>query len=105
MAPSFDLDSLKPLIAGGGLLLFLAALVVALNIHGRRLEKHGEMLRLLGLRLDKIHSDRMRNYARSLQTVRPPPLSEARTTELPSDALLTLRLDCNREDGGHGETG
>lgn len=101
MAPSFDLDSLKPLAVGGVLLAFLALLVVALNIHGRRLEKHQEMLRLLGLRLDKIHADRMRNYARSLQTARPPPLSEARTTELPDALLLTLRLDSkNREENG-----
>lgn len=100
MPTPVGLDSLSLPAIGGALLLLLGAVVVAINIHGRRLEKHGEMLRLLGLRLDKLHADRRRNYSRALQTMRPPPLSEARTTELTEEMLLTLKLDSKRKESG-----
>lgn len=94
MIPSVGFEVL---VLGGVLALLLALLVVAINIHGRRLEKHAAWMRVLELRVENLHLTRERNYVRSLQTIRPPPLSEARTIEVSEDMLRTLKRD-TRED-------
>lgn len=98
MAPPIESDTFKLLSVGGSLALLLALLVVAINIHGRRLERHAEWLRLLDLRLQNMHKARERERFRSLQTARPPPLSEARTVEIDEALAHTLKLETKRED-------
>lgn len=71
------LERFAPLLA---LALLLAAIVVAINILGRRLERHANWLAALDARVDNLHKDKRATWARQLQlrpTERapaPPPL-------------------------------
>lgn len=72
---------LAPFLALGAL---LAGLVVAINMLGRRLERHDEWLALLDVRVGNLDKDRKATWARKLQrpfeteptepAVTPPPL-------------------------------
>lgn len=69
-------DHLVPFLA---LAAMLAAVVIAINIIGRRLERHAEWLALLDLRVENLHKDRKATWARELQrptekALVPPPL-------------------------------
>jgi len=55
---------LAPFLALGAL---LAALVVAINMLGRRLERHDEWLSMLDVRVGNLHKDRKETWARELQ--------------------------------------
>lgn len=87
------LESLAPLIAGlCALGLFAAALALALNIFGRRLERHERLLARLELRVDNLHRDhRPPAVVRVVPALRrpgePPTLSEADTLEITDDML------------------
>lgn len=78
------------------LALFLATVILALNAVGKRLERHAESLRLLDLRLTKLSRIQGRSGSR-LPSVRPPPLSEARTIEIDVELLRTLKLELQGE--------
>lgn len=68
---------LAPFLALGAL---LAALVLAINMLGRRLERHDEWLALLDVRVGNLDKDRKATWARRLQRpyaaepLVPPPL-------------------------------
>lgn len=49
------------------LALMLAALVLAINTLGRRLEKHDDWLRMLDVRLHNLHKARQATWARQLE--------------------------------------
>jgi hypothetical protein len=49
------------------LALLLAALVVAINMLGRRLGRHDAWLAMLDVRVDNLHKDRKATWARVLQ--------------------------------------
>ncbi len=103
------LEHLAPALALGA---FLALVVVIVNRHGRRLERHRLWLERLDLRVGNLHKDRSAQYVRSIQikqapketvshgTMRPPPLSEAKTIEVDESMLITLRGEQKPKDGG-----
>lgn len=100
MVPPIDSETFTLLgIAGGSLALLLVLIVVFINVHGRRLERHTEWIRLLDLRIEKMNRARSRDYVRALQTARPPPLSEARTVEIDEALARTLKLESKKGDG------
>ncbi len=77
-----------PYVAVAALLI---ALVLVLNAHGRRLERHQEWLGLLKLQVRNLHRERERSYVQSLQIPRtpvPPSLSGAGTVEIDDSMLL-----------------
>ena len=100
---SFVLEYWPALLAG---LAFVVAVVVALNVHGRKLDRHQEYIRRLQLSTGNLHKARERANVRVMQRPtwgEPPPLSDARTTEVTDEMLATLRLDSKKEDqGGEG---
>jgi len=49
------------------LAVLLAALVVSVNVLGRRLEKHADWLRLLDVRVHNLDKDRKATWARHLE--------------------------------------
>jgi len=59
-------DFLKAFAPFLALAALLAAMVVAINTLGRRLEKHAEWLRLLDVRVHNLGKDRTATYARHL---------------------------------------
>lgn len=80
-----------PLLAGVlAFGLFAAALAVALNVYGKRLDRHERLLLRLELRVDNLHRDH-RQPALILPALRvrrvPPSLSEADTLEVTDDML------------------
>lgn len=96
------LEQYGPALAVGLLVaVFLAMVVVWVNHYGHRLDKHSEWLRTLDLRVENIHKDKGSAHVRSLQIL-PPPLSEAKTTEISEQMLLTLKLQ-SRKDGTDDE--
>jgi hypothetical protein len=58
------LDHLLPFLA---LAALLAVLVLAINVLGRRLERHDEWLALLDVRVGNLHKDRKATWARQLE--------------------------------------
>lgn len=76
-------------------------LVVVINRYGQRLARHDWLLSQVNLRLDNLHKEKAAAYVRSIQVEPvPPPLSEARTTEIDEALLLTLKLDPKNRKGG-----
>jgi hypothetical protein len=76
------------------LLLVAVSVAAAVNIVGRRLRRHTVWTERLQLQVQNLHREREARYVQSLQvgplgtlTPRPPPLADARTTEV-SDAML-----------------
>lgn len=61
-----------------GLAALLAALVLAINMLGRKFEKHDAWLATLDVRVDNLHKDRKAAWVQTLQSPRrqlvPPPL-------------------------------
>lgn len=57
------IEAFAPLLL---LALLLAAMVVAINMLGRRLERHAEWLNLLDIRLGNLDKDRKATWARQL---------------------------------------
>jgi hypothetical protein len=55
---------LAPFLALG---VLLAGLVFAINLLGRRLERHDEWLSMLDVRVGNLHKDRKETWARELQ--------------------------------------
>lgn len=100
--PSLDsLDSLVKPTAVGAVIVLAALLVVVINRYGQRLARHDWLLSQVNLRLDSLHKEKKDAYVRSIQVQRePPPLSEARTTEIDEALLLTLKLDPKNRKGG-----
>lgn len=49
------------------LALLLAAIVLSINMLGKRLERHDRWLALIDLRVDNLHKDRKATWARELQ--------------------------------------
>ena len=105
MAPLLAfLDLYGPALAAGVLVaVFLAMVVVWVNYYGQRLNKHTEWLSTLDQRVENLHKEKATAYVRSLQIL-PPPLSEAKTTEISEAMLLTLKLK-TRKDADDGEPG
>lgn len=70
------LRHIDPLVAvGAALLCLLAALVLAINWQGRKLNKHDALLYLLDIKVGNIHRDREATRVRKLQhPLVPPPL-------------------------------
>lgn len=84
-----------------GAAVLVALLVVVINRYGQRLARHDWLLAQVNQRLDNMHRERADAYVRSLQVRRsPPPLSEAKTTEIDEAMLLTLKLDPRNRKGG-----
>jgi len=83
------------------IVVVVAALVVV-NVIGKRLDKHADVAKLISLRLDNLHEERAKRHVQSLQLTHapPPPLSEARTVEMPDDLRLTLERDPKNKKGG-----
>jgi hypothetical protein len=102
MAPLLAfLDAYGPALAAGLLLaVFLAMFVVWVNHYGQRLDKHTEWLSTLDARVGNLHKERATAYVRSLQ-IGPPPLSEAKTTEISEEMLLALTIKARKgtDDG------
>lgn len=100
--PGLDnLDSLVKPTAVGAVIVLAALLVVVINRYGQRLARHDWLLSQVNLRLDNLHKEKKDAYVRSIQVQRePPPLSEARTTEIDEALLLTLKLDPKNRKGG-----
>lgn len=87
------------------LAVLLATIVVAINILGKRLERHAEWLAMLDLRVDNLHKDKKATWARELQLgvtekapLVPPPLppraptidaTDWRDDESVTESLLT----------------
>lgn len=101
----FDSDVARGVAFGASLFAFLALVVVAINIIGKRLDKHDvwlgqvdEALHKLDLRVGNLHEDRRRRYVQSLQTIRPPPLDGAKTVEMPEELRLTLEQTIKKGD-------
>lgn len=67
------LEALSPLLA---LAVLLAAIVWAINHLGRRLERHGQWIERLDVRVDNLDKDRKASWTRRLQRppLVPPPL-------------------------------
>lgn len=83
------------------LLALLALLVWAVCRHGRRFRNFEQWQMAVDNRLDNLHGERRSREVQKLQlnTLRPPPLSEARTTEVTGDMLETiLKNPHNRKD-------
>lgn len=76
-----------------------ALVVVAINVIGKRLDKHDHWLAQLDLRVGNLHKDRRRSDVQSLQTIRPPPLDQAKTVEMPEEMRLTLQQTTKQGDG------
>jgi hypothetical protein len=88
------------------LAVFLALVVLAINLLGRRLEKHDEWLAQLDVRLGNLHKERAASWAQSLQRpypeagppidIVPPPLPPRaptlNATDWRDDALVTEEL-------------
>lgn len=72
MDPIVDyLERLAPYLV---LAALLAAMVLAINVLGRRLEKHADWLRLLDVRVGNLDKDRKATWARQLNLpLEPPP--------------------------------
>lgn len=88
------LERLAPALA---LAAFLATLVVAINILGRRTDRHGEWLRTLDVRVANLHKAREASRVQSLQM--PPPLDAAKTVEIDEEQMLTIRMNpLNQKD-------
>jgi hypothetical protein len=84
-----------------GTAVLVALLVVVINRYGQRLARHDWLLSQVNLRLDNLHKEKKDAYVRSMQVQPiPPPLSEARTTEIDEALLLTLKLDPRNRKGG-----
>jgi hypothetical protein len=96
------LEQYGPALAAGVLVaVFLAMFVVWVSHYGQRLNKHTEWLSTLDQRVENLHKERATAYVRSLQIL-PPPLSEAKTTEISEAMLLTLTLK-TRKGTDNGE--
>jgi hypothetical protein len=80
----------------------LAAIVLAINLLGRRLEKHDDWLRMLDARIGGLHKERAASWAQSLRRpygsgqLVPPPLPPraptVNATDWRDDALVTEEL-------------
>ena len=96
------LDALMPYLLVGS---FILLIVLAINVLGKRLEKHDQWLHRLDLRLQNLHKEKRQAYLQSLQAppgndnAGPPPLSEAKTLEVSEEMLETL-VRQTRKDGG-----
>ncbi len=100
------LDWLWHLAPAAALGAFFALVVLIVNRHGRRLERHRLWLERLDLRVGNLHKDRSAQHVRSLQIrlpqspKEPPPLSEAKTIEVTETMLLTIQRESEKKDGG-----
>jgi hypothetical protein len=68
------IERFAPLLA---LAVVLAALVVAINVHGEKFDKHAALLAALDLRVKNLDRDRKAAWVKTLQVPRPlvpPPL-------------------------------
>lgn len=88
------LEQLAPFLV---LAAFLAMLVIAINILGKKLERHNRWLEQLDLRVGNAHKAIERGRQKSLRNI-PPPLSEAKTVEVDDEMLLTLQQQTKREE-------
>jgi hypothetical protein len=100
------LEALAPFIA---LACLLAAMVLAINALGRRLERHAQWIERLDVRVDNLHKSRTATWARLLQRppLVPPPLPPRAptidATDWRDDHLTTEDLataDTGRYPGG-----
>lgn len=89
------LSDMTPYFVCAGLIV---TLFVAVNLHGRRLGRHDEWMRVLELRVENLHKERKSQLVRSLQRPRrrinetepePPPLSQAATIDVDDSWILT----------------
>jgi hypothetical protein len=79
------LRDLAPFLALAAVALgAVVALIAVVNVVGRNMRRHGDWLRLIELRVANLHKEKESAYVRSIQvgTLRPPPLSEARTVDM-----------------------
>lgn len=92
------LEALVPFLLAAA---FLILIVSAINIVGKKVDKHDQWLHQLDLRLGNLHKDKQKAYVQSLQVRRPgepPPLSEEKTLEISEDMLETM-IRQTRKDG------
>ncbi len=87
-------DAAVPFLA---LALLLIAVVLAINALGRRLERHDAWLERLDVRVGNLHKQRDIEWRKSLQ-IGPPSLSQAKTTEVSEEMLLTLNQKVKKGD-------